>query len=564
VQGERPTVNQDLSLHGPLAYPVKKTCDIPDTLDERHRITIYLRDDVERLSSKARINGTTPDGIMKKRIVITRLSDQNYLVSVQAAWAVILICVAAHGIALVSVEPAHASWAGESMITMTDGLSGSKAQAQSPEASPSPRELLTRALEQAVATPEPFARCFLLVEIANAQCKIGDDHGMLATIDLLSEREKSHRASTLSAIAEAQASQGRFNQAMKTYELIPSSAMRSTAARRIAISQEKVGDREGAWRTVQSIELPKPKVAALLELAVMRNSIGDRVMAGKSIVQAIELVRKDPELSESAETWCDLGLTQASLGERAAAEAMFRQARRCADKKHDKTDRAYGYYFIIRDQAKSGDVAGAWEASRELSDETDVFKTRIKDKSVRAIALAFTNAGQFVEAEKAIAQIQGPSERAHAFAVLAEAEERRGDYARAKERLKVALDLVEKNSSSTSLLALAAIVNSRIALRNFDEAHTVAAMIESGTFRDDLLKNIATAECRAGDLEAALKTFQSMKNSDQKDECAQIVAAERSRKRVPGTVTWAEQLVTPSQRGYALVGIVDGLNAEPK
>jgi hypothetical protein len=82
MQGTRPTVDQCLSVHSPLAYPVKKTCEASVTLDERHRITIYLRNDIERLSSKARINDTAPDAIMKERIVITRLSRPDCLVSV--------------------------------------------------------------------------------------------------------------------------------------------------------------------------------------------------------------------------------------------------------------------------------------------------------------------------------------------------------------------------------------------------------------------------------------------------------------------------------------------------
>ena len=444
---------------------------------------------------------------MKKQIVVTQLSDQRNPFRVEAAWAVILICMAAHGIALVSSRPAHASCAGNVAITTTDGLLGTAGQPRCSEPSQSPQELLTQALKHAAAVQEPLDRCFLLVEIAKAQCKIDDDRGVLATIDLLPASEKFSRTLGLSAIATAQASQGRFKQAMQTYERIPFSAARSNAARRIAISQEKVGDREGAWRTVQSIELPKPKVAALLELAVMRNSTGDRIMAGKSIAQATELVGKDPELSESAESWCDLGLTQGSLGERAAAEETFRRARECADKKVDKTDRAYAYYFIIRDRARAGDVVEAWETVRGLSDERDVFGTRIKDKSIRAIALALTNSGLFGEAEKATTQIQGPSERAHALAVLAEAEGRRGEHTRAKERLKVALDLVENNWSPASLLALAAITGSRVSLTDFESARTVAGMIESRTFRDDLLKNLSVAECRAGDFKAALKTF---------------------------------------------------------
>lgn len=501
---------------------------------------------------------------MKRQIVIPRLSNQGHVVLVRAAWAVILVCMVAQGMALGSGRPVHDHFAGKPTITMIVGLPGSDGQAQSSEAAPNPRELLTRALAHAAFLGESLERYLLLVEIAKAQCAIGDDQGARATIDRLSPREKLYRTSGLSEIAVAQASLGRIKEAMQTYAIIQPGIERSFAAGRIAVYQEKAGDRQGARETLQSIELPGLKVRALLELAMLRNSVGDRPLARMTIAEATELVAKDPQLSQNAERWCELGLVQAGVGEQAAAQEMFHRARQCADTKVDEVARAYDYYFVIRDQAKSGDVAGAWEASRKLNDERDVFGTRIKDKAIRAIALALTDARQLADAVQAIGQIQGPSERAHALAILAKAEERLGDHGRAKERLKVAVDLVENNSSSSSLRALAAIVNSWIALRDFEAAHTVAAMIESGTFRDDLVKKIAAAECRAGDLEAAFKTFQSIKDSEQKDECAQIVAAERVRKRVPQTLTWSERLATPSQRGHALVGMVEGLKAEPK
>jgi hypothetical protein len=103
-------------------------------------------------------------------------------------------------------------------------------------------------------------------------------------------------------------------------------------------------------------------------------------------------------------------------------------------------------------------------------------------------------------------------------------------------------------------------------LKDLEGARTVATSIETGV-REGILKDIAAAECQQGDFQAAIRTFQSIKNGQAgcpKDEAARIIAAERTRLRDPKTLAWAEQLDTPSQKTYALLGIVDGLNSRSK
>jgi tetratricopeptide (TPR) repeat protein len=494
-------------------------------------------------------------------VVGNRRSDRGHFDRIEPKLVMILVCLAAIGLAPVSLKAAHGVCIDESAVTVATVLSGSVAEAQPSEDWPNPRELLARALKHAVGVEDPDERQLLLVEIAAAQSKSGDDRAALATVELFSS--ESMRSLCLSNIATAQASQGRFKEAIQTCELVQRVAHRSTAARDIAVFQEKAGDRPGAGMTAQSIGWPQVKLTTLLELAALRVRTGNPLLAKETVAQAAELLAKDPELSRSVRTWTALGAGQATVGERRAAQETFRRARQLADEQVDRTNRAYDYYFIIGDQARSGDFAEAWETARGLSDEEDVFGTRIKDKSVRAIAQALTDSGRFAEAEQASTQIQRGSERAHALAVLAEAEGRKGETARAKERLKNAVALVEQDASSFNVLALAAIGKALISLAEFDEARTVADQIHTG-IRDEILKNIAAGECWMGNLPSASRTFLSIKNGTigrHKDECAQILAAERTRSRTPGTLAWSEQLVTPSQRIHALVGMAGGLRS---
>jgi len=105
-----------------------------------------------------------------------------------------------------------------------------------------------------------------------------------------------------------------------------------------------------------------------------------------------------------------------------------------------------------------------------------------------------------------------------------------------------------------------------VALQDLEGARKVAMSIETG-IRDEILKDIAAAECQRGDFQTAIRTFQSMKNGQvgrPKDEAARIIAAERTRRRDPETLAWAEQLATPSERIHALLGIVEGLKSRTK
>jgi len=234
-----------------------------------------------------------------------------------------------------------------------------------------------------------------------------------------------------------------------------------------------------------------------------------------------------------------------------------------ADQLGDDWERAYAYHEVVLGQLKAGDIDGAQQTASLLRDETDIIGTRIKDKSLREIARALAQAGDFPKAEKAIAQISDQVERCHSLALVAEAEGKKGKQGRAKKRLDQARELVRSDSPVGSVLTLAAIRQALIVLRDFEGARTVAASIKTG-IRDEILKEIASAEIRAGDLKAALKTFESIKHREHKQEAARIIAAERMRKGDSRTLSWAEQLATPSERVYALLGMVDALNSKNK
>jgi len=105
-----------------------------------------------------------------------------------------------------------------------------------------------------------------------------------------------------------------------------------------------------------------------------------------------------------------------------------------------------------------------------------------------------------------------------------------------------------------------------VLLGDLEGARKVAASIQTG-IQDELLKIIAAAECQRGDFQAAIRTFQSIKNGQagcHKDEASRIIAAERTRLRDPETLAWAERLDTTSERIHALLGIAEGMKSRAK
>jgi tetratricopeptide (TPR) repeat protein len=423
---------------------------------------------------------------------------------------------------------------------------------------PSPRELIAQARAEAARVKEPLARDQILTSIVEAQCLLGDDQGALATTKHLPAGKVSFRSLALQEVAVAQAAHGKIKAAMQTFATIPAGIWRDRAARRIAVLQEKTGDRKSAEQMVRSIKGSTQKLRALLKLAAVGRGAGDAAGTKKALAAAGEVASAIPDVSDRAECWGLVGTEQAKLGEKTAAQDSFRRARHTADKLKDDTDRAYVYYRLVLTQAEVADIEGAWETTRLLRDETDLIGTRIRDKSMRAIVRALSQTGKLAQAERTASQIVGLGERAHALAYLAEAERQKGDAAHAKQTLQRARKLVGRGSSPARWLALAEIAKCLIALKDFNGARHVAESVDAG-IRNEILANVAVAECQAGDFKAAVRTLNSIPAGDHKNSAVRAIAAERVRRKEPGTLGWAEHLPTPAQRAYALLGIADGL-----
>jgi tetratricopeptide (TPR) repeat protein len=424
-----------------------------------------------------------------------------------------------------------------------------------------PEPLFARAVRHAIAVEPQSVRDLLLVQVVMTQAEVGDDRGAQETLKHVSADQEALRLTILMEIAVGQASHHRMEDALKTLENIRAGGHRDWTAGRIAVLQEKAGDRLAAAQTLRRIAGADRKLSALLEIASVRIAARDPAAAKETLAQAIELVLIISEQHVRAERWANVAQVQAELGDRRAAQESFQRARKAAEAV-DPEVRGLVLYKVIAGQAKAHELDGAWEATRLLGDEKDNFGTPIKDKAIRAIAEAHARAGRVAQAEEAIRQINGLAERAHALAVVAETEAAKGEPMRAKQRLKEAQQLADKDSGQ-KLLALAAIAHAMIGLKDFDGARAIAQSIDVG-ISDELLKDIAAAECRAGNTEAALRTFRSIKNGSwvrHKDTAAQIIAAERTKKKDAETLLWAEQLETPSERASAFLGIAEGLKS---
>ena len=181
------------------------------------------------------------------------------------------------------------------------------------------------------------------------------------------------------------------------------------------------------------MSLPSRKTRAWIELAMERIRVGDPSAARKAIDQAKQIAGVLPAKRILKDSWVDIGKAQAVLGDMTDAKQSFEKAREAAQGLEEVGSRPYYFVAIASAQAETGQFDDAWKTTRLIGNETDVFGTLSKDKAIRAIVQALGRAGKSREAEAALAEISGASEKAFALAHLAEIEIQRQARRRAFE-----------------------------------------------------------------------------------------------------------------------------------
>jgi tetratricopeptide (TPR) repeat protein len=436
------------------------------------------------------------------------------------------------------------------------GLSASVLLATQGKSVPS-ADLVARCLALCDTVKDATQAAKLRFDITEAQFDLGDEPGMLATLKKLPDslRDDIVARWILTHVKEEAPDRIRARIAA-----ISTPAQRSIAAWRCAIVLEKMGKPAIAEQLVGDIAIPLWKIRGWLNLAEERARVGNRVVAGKAIDRIKKLLPESPDARISLDAWIGIAKVQSALGDKQEADRSFQRAFRAIDQ-FEEISRPYGLMDLAAARAQTGEFGEAWRVQRLIGDERNPFGTRLQDMTSRAIVQSLARSGKWEEAELALKQIVGRPERAFALAQLAEIKIEHGRAANARRYLQQARPFLE-NSEEERRLAVAALVKCWISLEEFGEAASLANLL-GDAIGAELSGDIARALCHAGDIKAALKTFDSIQGP-KKAVAAGKIAEERTIRQDPATQAWADSLLSPEEKISAYLGILAGRKASRK
>ena len=314
------------------------------------------------------------------------------------------------------------------------------------------------------------------------------------------EIENEFRASTLGELAVALAKAGDLTAAAQTIgrafqanaKLTVDGVARGKDAvfRDIAKSQAAAEDVPGAFQTVTMIQDKQEKSRALRDIAMVRAKARDNATATKAVQQALQIAgaiqdarAKDYEVRETA-------MAQAAIGDVQGALQTLATVR-------DK-DKDWPLAKIASAQAAAGNVSGALQTVAAISKS-------YKPETLREIAVAQAMVGDVVGGFKTAAAIEKHSEKARALADIAATQVKIGDRDGASRTFQQALQMATLSYEGANASRDILITQAKV---GWPGAMQAVSAFEDNRSRADALKEIAAEQAKAGDREAASKTFQ--------------------------------------------------------
>lgn len=231
--------------------------------------------------------------------------------------------------------------------------------------------------------PPDYGVADALVALSEAQIKLGDDKGALATVSKLPEEFKTD---VLSRLAEAQVRAGNIQGAFETANQIKTEKHQVYARTRIASAQAKVGDPEGALETVTGLNIDQTdRIAVLRDIAVSQIKLGNLAAARKTLDElaadfgtetqmyalmaigvayakagkmndAMNAIAPIEGLMYRSSVLRDIALAQAEVGD-------FGRAWKTAGIIQEKEAKGLALYGVASGQAKAGKITAAVENS---------------------------------------------------------------------------------------------------------------------------------------------------------------------------------------------------------
>ncbi|HEY6344536.1 MAG TPA: hypothetical protein VIY49_23835 [Bryobacteraceae bacterium] len=357
------------------------------------------------------------------------------------------------------------------------------------------------------------SRADVLSSIAQAQAANGHFSEAVHTTQRIEDQRV--RADALSSIAQAQAAAGQLTAAQTNWNaaLIVAEKLddfsRAATSGSVAQAQAIAGQFAAALSTAHHIQDGGSQAAALSFIAQAQATAGHVNEAETNWDAALMIAQKLDDFTR-ADTFGSVAQAQAIAGQFAAALSTAQHIQ-------DRDSQAAALSFIARSQAKAGRFDDAIRTANLIRNRAN------QDAVLSSIAQAQSKDSQFNDAIRTINLIQDRSSQASALsAAIGQFQAAAGDVSAAGARWSAALSTAEALGNAYNSEVLGSIAQAQAAAGGIADALRTAQNISDRSSKASALSFIARSQAKAGQFDDALDTVQ---DSDLKsDQSAQEAA----------------------------------------
>jgi hypothetical protein len=366
------------------------------------------------------------------------------------------------------------------------------------------------------------------------------------------------RNMVLSQSATMLAKAGRSKEALELAKEITGdrySAPEATLLRFVALYHARSGDLKEARRTLDQIANAGEKIEALAGM----------FYGG---VRSLYLPR-DPGIAS----------IQDEAGDHGGARESLKVALEIADGIKEPPLQARGRALIACAQAQVGDLAGAGKTLEQVPAGSDLGGPRERPWSALArvaLARAQAAAGHGKEAVAAVDKLSTMSLRVSGLTLVVIGLAESGDQKAARDTAESALELIDNLPEQQQQQAWSFLSEARAVAKDIPGALATAARMRNnnpGPARDTMANpayvSIAYQQAKSGDVKGAMGTLEEHLKGWNHQQALQralqsIGYAQAERGEVKEALTWAKELTAPEAKGYALLGVAEGMLEKAK
>jgi tetratricopeptide (TPR) repeat protein len=432
----------------------------------------------------------------------------------------------------------------------------------------------------------PGVRQTGLMEVAVLQARMGDAGASRKSLAQAKDlkivngnrviKPKADDPNTLGKLATSYAQVGDVEQARATLATLAGAESRDYYLRECAIILASTGKAKEALALAKQRSLNQPpfgESVLLRHLALYYASAGDWKETRRTLDQIPEADRKVKTLAGILSTYAGLpgpysydvptkpgiALIQHKAGDHAGARLSIELALEIAAGIKDAKVQARERATIACVQALIGDLVGARKTLEQIP-------AAAENREFAQVALARAQAasGQRKEALEKIVKLGTPLLRAYGLSEVIMGHGQAGDAKAAQDAAAKALKIIEELPQEEHREMLVRLSRARAMANDLSGALQTASMQSRGDM--EAYVYIAEAQAQAGDMKGALGTLNDHVRA--KSLVHHFVQA-LARLRAEGggekeALAWARELTTPEERGFALLGVVEGMMKKHK